>query len=113
MLNFITITAAAFYREVEGKQLAMVTAGATQVKAAKLMEVPAQEFESTVNVGKFVKRSKDFYRLLPDGNKSYGSTKGHTIYKAINAAGKTIYVLYEERPGYVYNWLLVYRLEEA
>lgn len=113
MLNFSTITQAAFYREVEGKQVALLNAGTTTRATFNNLLESIKPSSPAINIGKFIKRSSDFYRLLADGSKSYGHTKGSTVYKSCTDDGKAIFVIYEARQGFAYDWFLVYRLEEA
>lgn len=113
MLNFYKVTQAAFYREVEGKQVALLDAGTTTRATFSNLLESIEPAKAAINSGKFVKRSSDFYRLLADGRKSYGHTKGSTLYKAFTVDGKAIFVIHEARQGFAYDWFLVYRVEEA
>lgn len=113
MLNFFKVTQAQFYREMEGKQVALLDAGTTTRATFSSLLESVEPTKAAINSGKFVKRSSDFYRLLADGRKSYGHTKGSTVFKACTDEGKAVFVIHEARQGFAYDWFLVYRVEEG
>ena len=120
MLKLEKITQAAFYRETNGRQVTHLGCGWTA-------DVSSINIESLVTniregaTGKLVKRSNDFYRILPDGSRSFGTASGCIVHKTEHA-GKTIYILENtEEPWHDYpescffgkHQVLIYRLEEA
>lgn len=88
MLN--KITHVQFFREVTNHQVSLLKA--RHVKAVE--EVIDYINMKAINTGKLVKMSGgNFYRMLPDGNNSYGCVSGCLVYKAYDRYDKAIYII--------------------
>ena len=111
MLKIERILQRTFCAEVEGKQLQLVV----RFYCREPEEIAPQIFEEKGldNVGKFVKRSADFYLLRADGSKSYGSLKGKRVFKTVNSKQQACYIVLPRNFTAPKEFALIYRVEEA
>lgn len=117
MLQITKITQAYFFRELEGKEVSLL--GYVKLPTANMADA-LSKFNSTLlntetqNTGIFKKRSKDFFRQLADGQKSYGYIAGNVIFTTKSTNEKDCYFVinphyYPNEPSASYA--IVYRKE--
>lgn len=101
MLTLERVTQKQFYAALEGKQVTLIDRVYTKASAA----IPVRFLDGEgLNTGKFIKRSKDFYRLLQQG-KSFGNLKHTSIHKAFNSKGEVVYIVFKTGIGWDFSLL--------
>ncbi|PWM76723.1 MAG: hypothetical protein DBY32_11405 [Phascolarctobacterium sp.] len=104
MLTLEKLTQKQFYAGLEGKQVTLID----RVFCKQAADVDPKFLDGNgLNTGKFVKRSKDFYRDTPKG-KSYGDLKGKQVFKVLNSKQEVVYIAF--MPDICYGIALLYKV---
>lgn len=106
MLKLEKITQKQFYAALEGKQVTLIDRVYT--KAPAVISIRFLD-GAGLDTGVLVKRSKDFYRMLPQG-KSFGNLKHTSIYKTFNSKQEAVYIVFRVDTVSGWDFSLLYKV---